>query len=91
MFFALDPKYVSNALKYKKFDVRPILARGEEPFPEIRKRIDALKPGEGLQLVAPFLPSPLVERLRGEGFESTIERGKSGEWIVYFHRAGEHA
>ncbi len=71
---------------FKRFDVRELLGRGVEPFPEIRKRVDALKVGEGLILVAPFLPSPLVEKLGSEGFLSKIERGNGSDWIVYFWR-----
>jgi hypothetical protein len=72
--------------QFKRFDVRPLLARGVEPFPEVRKRVDALKPGEGVIVVAPFLPSPLVEKLNSEGFASKIERGSGADWIVYFWR-----
>ena len=72
--------------KFKRFDVRNLLARGVEPLPEIRKRVNALKPDQGLIVMAPFLPSPLVERLAGEGFASKVERGNGGDWIVYFWR-----
>ena len=72
--------------QFKRFDVRDLLSRGIEPFPEIRKRVDALKPDEGLIVVAPFLPSPLVEKLNSEGFASKIERGSGADWIVYFWR-----
>ena len=72
--------------QFKRFDVRELLSRGVEPFPEIRKRVDELKPDEGLILVAPFLPSPLVEKLNSEGFASKIERGSGADWIVYFWR-----
>jgi hypothetical protein len=73
-------------MRFKRFDVRPLLARGEEPFPAIRARINALKDDEGLLVVAPFLPSPLIEMLRGEGFSSRIEHGGGGEWMVSFWR-----
>lgn len=72
--------------KFKRFDVRDLLAQGVEPFPEIRKRVDALKAGDGLIIVAPFLPSPLVEKLSGEGFASKVERGGGADWLVYFWR-----
>jgi hypothetical protein len=72
--------------QFKRFDVREMLSRGVEPFPEVRKRVDALKPDEGLIIVAPFLPSPLIEALGGEGFESKVERGAGADWIVYFWR-----
>ena len=70
--------------QFKRIDVRPLLAKGIEPFPEIRRRADALKPGEGLTVVAPFLPSPLIEILGSEGFESKVERGEGSDWLVSF-------
>lgn len=72
--------------QFKRFDVRELVRRGVEPFPEIRKRVDALKPDEGLIIVAPFLPSPLVEKLSSEGFASKVERGAGADWIIYFWR-----
>jgi hypothetical protein len=72
--------------QFKRFDVRDLVRRGIEPFPEIRKRVDALKSNEGLIVVAPFLPSPLVEILSSEGFASKIERGAGVDWLVYFWR-----
>ena len=73
-------------ISFQRLDVRPILSRGDEPLLEIRRRIDALPSGKGLAVVAPFLPAPLIERLRGEGFQSRFERGRRGEWITYFWR-----
>ena len=72
--------------QFKRLDVRPLLARGEEPFPLIRKRVAALQTDEGLIIVAPFLPSPLIELLGSEGFHSKVEPGEAGSWIVYFWR-----
>jgi hypothetical protein len=72
--------------KFKRFDVRGLLRDGIEPFPEIFARADALGPDDGLIVVAPFLPSPLVERLAGEGFASKVERGQGADWLVYFWR-----
>ena len=72
--------------QFKRFDVRDLIRRGGEPFPEIHKRVNALKPDEGLIVVAPFLPSPLVEILTSEGFESKVERGAGSDWLVYFWR-----
>jgi uncharacterized protein (DUF2249 family) len=75
-----------KALHFKTFDIRPLLARGEEPFVAIRARVDALKAGEGVTIVAPFLPAPLVELLQSEGFASTMERRTDGAWAVNFWR-----
>jgi hypothetical protein len=72
--------------QFKRFNVRDLLRRGIEPFPEIRQRVDALKPDEGLIIIAPFLPSPLIEKLGSEGFKSRVERGRGADWVVYFWR-----
>ncbi len=69
---------------FRILDVRPLLARGEEPFSVIRARVDALDPGHGLTVVAPFMPAPLIELLRSEGFSSTIEHRADGAWAVNF-------
>jgi hypothetical protein len=37
-------------------------------------------------VVAPFLPSPLVEILSADGFSSKVERGAGADWLVYFWR-----
>ena len=74
------------APKFKTLDVRALIARGEEPRALILAAIAALQPGEGLALHAPFLPSPLVERLRAEGFTARPERQADGSWHTYFWR-----
>ena len=44
---------------FKKLDVRPLIAKGVEPLSAIRSKIDLIKAGEGLTVIAPFLPSPV--------------------------------
>ncbi len=72
--------------RFKRFDVRSLIRDGVEPFPEIRQRVAKLKADEGLIIVAPFLPSPLIEKLGSEGFASKVERGSGSDWMVYFWR-----
>jgi hypothetical protein len=72
--------------QFKRFDVRPLIETGVEPFPAIRERVDALGAGQGLILIASFLPSPLIEALGSEGFQTKVQRGGKGEWMVYFWR-----
>ena len=72
--------------QFKRFDVRDMIRRGIEPFPEILARVTKLKATEGLIIVAPFLPSPLIEKLGSQGFASKVERGNGSDWMVYFWR-----
>lgn len=71
--------------KFKILDVRPILAKRIEPFSKIRESVDALAPDEGLSVIAPFLPSPLIEKLGSEGFQSRVER-QDRSWVTHFWR-----
>ncbi len=71
---------------FKVFDVRPLLARGEEPFGSIRAKLAALGPGQGLTIMAPFLPAPLIELLKSEGYASAMEHRADGGWTVSFWR-----
>ena len=75
-----------SARRFKVFDVRPVLARGDEPFGDIRAKVDALEPGHGLPVFAPFLPAPLIEVLKSEGFASAMEHRADGGWSVNFWR-----
>jgi hypothetical protein len=72
--------------QFKTLDVRPILARGEEPCAAVRRKVNGLQEGDGLLVRSPFLPSPLIEWLGSEGYFSRLERGGDGCWIVYFWR-----
>lgn len=69
---------------FKRLDVRPMIARGEEPFPIIRQAVEGLAEGDGLVVIAPFLPSPLIDFLGSQGYASRIERGQGPDWVVYF-------
>ncbi len=75
-----------SPIKFKTFDVRPGLARGDEPLGAIRAKLDALTPGQGLTVIAPFLPAPLIEVLKSEGFASSMEHRGDGGWAVNFWR-----
>ena len=72
--------------RFKRFDVRELIRNGVEPCPEIVRRALKLKTDEGLVIIAPFLPSPMIERLGGQGFSSKVERGSGTDWMVYFWR-----
>jgi hypothetical protein len=72
--------------RFKRLDVREMIRTGVEPFPFIHERVENLKADEGTIIVAPFLPSPLIEKLGSEGFASKVERGGGADWLVYFWR-----
>ena len=72
--------------RYRRLDVRRMIARGEEPLARIRETLSRLESAEGLELHAPFLPTPLIERLSSEGYEYRFECTGAAHWTVYFWR-----
>jgi uncharacterized protein (DUF2249 family) len=65
-------------------DVRPALARGEEPFALIMRAKAELEAGQALHLIAPFEPLPLVAHFQGEGFHVESTRVTPSEWHIVF-------
>jgi uncharacterized protein (DUF2249 family) len=69
-------------------DVRPILARGEEPFDTIMATVAELEADQPLVVLVPFEPVPLEGVLSAQGFTWSAETLDSGDWRVVFKAAG---
>jgi uncharacterized protein (DUF2249 family) len=82
MVFDMPPE----SRKMHTLDVRPLIAQGKEPFSKIMQLVADLGPGESLLLIAPFLPAPLIERLKADGFTAKPERAADGAWRTLFAR-----
>lgn len=71
-----------------ELDVRPLLARGDEPFGAIMAAVDALEPGQPLRMLAPFRPAPLFSVMANRGFAVADRRREDGVWEVTFTPLG---
>lgn len=70
-------------------DVRPLIEKGEEPFPTVMETVATLD-GRSLLLIAPFEPTPLQGVLSAQGFSYASERISDDEWRILFEPpAGE--
>ena len=69
-------------------DVRPTLARGDHPVDEVLAAADALAPGGVVELIVPFEPRPLMQRLVEHGctVQSFAPATAGDPWVV---RAGK--
>lgn len=70
--------------EYVELDVRPILAAGDEPFGPIMETVASLGPDQGLRLLAPFRPVPLLGALGSKGFAHEDRQIGGGDWEVLF-------
>src|SRR5690606_12500296 len=82
------PGWVAKARVSEKLDVRPLIARGEEPFSMISGAARRIPVGEVLSLRSPFDPVPLRDVLAKQGFEAHTS-GAGDDWTTLFHRVRE--
>jgi len=67
-------------------DARPIMASGEHPLQRVMEECAALQPGEIYEIITPFPPMPMIEKLTALGFENHVEPGDNGLFHTYFRR-----
>ncbi len=73
--------------KFRTLDVRPVLKNGGEPFSIITAEVAKLQPGEGLVLLTPFMPSPLIDYLKSSGFSASPQLSSDGTWQTIFKKS----
>ena len=69
-----------------RLDVRPILAKGEEPLELILQTAAGVPEGSVLEIIAPFEPVPLYSVLGARGFTHQTEPRGPEEFVVRFTR-----
>lgn len=82
------PAWVDTAKTAEKLDVRPLIARGEEPFKMISGAAQRVPVGKVLSLRSPFDPVPLRDVLAKQGFEA-YTTGTGTDWTTLFLRVRE--
>ncbi|HVL24838.1 MAG TPA: DUF2249 domain-containing protein [Thermomicrobiales bacterium] len=90
---SVAPPWAGTAPVAATLDVRPLLARGEEPFKAIMGAARAVPVGSVLHLTVGFEPLPLYDALARQGFAHHA-RPDGDAWQVDFYReraAGAHA
>jgi uncharacterized protein (DUF2249 family) len=82
----MEGRMTTQELGTITLDVRPILARGDEPFVPIMEAAASVKAGETLVIIVPFEPVPLYGVLGAQGFAHETRQAAAGEWVVRFVR-----
>lgn len=67
-------------------DARPILASGEHPLQRVLEECAALQPGEIYEIITPFPPMPMIEKLITLGFENYVKPAENGLFHTYFRK-----
>jgi uncharacterized protein (DUF2249 family) len=80
------PDWVKNDKLKITLDARPMLALGMHPLEQVQQECAALKPGEIFEIITPFPPAPMIEKMTATGFESHSEVAADGMFHTYFKR-----
>jgi hypothetical protein len=65
-------------------DIRDMLNRGEQPVHEVLSALKRLNKKEILEVIAPFIPAPLLDKSLGLGYKHWLDRKSEVELRVYF-------
>jgi len=77
------PSWFNKSRIKVSLDARPLLAQGVHPLEKVLKETAALQPGEIYEIITPFPPSPMIEKLSDLGFE-TFSENAEGLFHTYF-------
>ncbi len=70
----------------REFDARPIINADEDPLPAIIKKVKEIKQGEILKIINSFEPTPLMQLLEKQGFESYADVISNQLVETYFYK-----
>ena len=81
-----QPDWFSETRVVAELDARGMLAEGEQPVNQVIADLQALDQGDIYQLVAPFMPAPLVDKASSLGFSHWVTHKDDQEVVIYFCR-----
>jgi hypothetical protein len=73
--------YSSDAIR-QKIEISDMLNAGEQPLHEVLSVLKKLKDGEILEIIAPFLPAPLIDKTISLGYRHWI-RQNGAEFDIF--------
>ncbi|HEX7411266.1 MAG TPA: DUF2249 domain-containing protein [Bacteroidales bacterium] len=78
------PAWLNEAQIKHSLDAREILASGGHPLEQVMNDIASFAPGEIYELITPFPPTPLIEKVKNLGFEAYSEQDGPALMRNYF-------
>ncbi|MCF8222595.1 MAG: DUF1858 domain-containing protein [Bacteroidales bacterium] len=70
----------------EKIDISDMLNAGEQPVHEVLSALKKLNDGDILEINAPFIPAPLIDKAIGLGYKYWVNEVAEDEFIVYFQK-----
>ena len=80
------PTWLNEANIKITLDARPLLAQGIHPLEKVMAESGTLKTGEIYQIITPFPPEPMIEKMEALGFVSFSEQQPDNFFHTFFCR-----
>ena len=78
------PTWLDKANIKLTLDARPLLATGQHPLERVISEATSLKSRDIFEILTPFPPVPMIEKLNGMGFESFSYQDEAGLYHTFF-------
>ena len=80
------PDWLDRAKIADSLDARPILESGGHPLGELTRRLQALHAGAILELLTPFYPAPLVDKMKEWGYRVWSKQEEADLYKTYIFK-----
>jgi len=80
------PEWFQKDAVVNSIDIREMLNRGEQPVHEVLAAGKKLKDNEILEIIAPFIPAPLLDKTISLEYRHWLDRRSDTEYRVYFRK-----
>ncbi len=82
----LCPDWFRKEAVVKTIDIREMLNRDEQPVHEVLASAKKLGEDEILEIIAPFIPAPLLDKTLSLEYKHWLDKRSEGEYRVYFRK-----
>lgn len=85
-YVTLQPDWFNSMAIEKTIDIRDMLHQGEQPVHEVLSSIKKLGESKILEIIAPFLPAPLIDKSLSLGYQHWVNELGPEEIRIYFYK-----
>jgi uncharacterized protein (DUF2249 family) len=78
------PSWFDTTLVSDTLDAREMLQAGQHPLANVLTGTSALQSGQIFELITPFVPMPLIEKVKDKGFLTYVISVTDSEIHTYF-------
>jgi hypothetical protein len=80
------PSWFDASLIVETLDAREMLQSGQHPLAEVINRTAGMEAGRIFELITPFTPMPLIEKVIANGFKAYVQSVSASEEHTFFFK-----